>query len=121
MNAGLLIKDIGALMFAQKLCSTVGIVISATVPGLSMSSTTMVVTTTPTAVAVVTSLSGIVTSTTSPTYMGTTSTTSTSPMASSFITGTMSAPVAQYTGGAGHLAQELVAAVVAVGVLVAAF
>jgi hypothetical protein len=33
----------------------------------------------------------------------------------------MSAPFAQFTGGAGHLGQELVAAVVAVGAFVVAF
>jgi hypothetical protein len=53
--------------------------------------------------------------------MRTASTTSNSPMVSISPTGTMSAPVTQYTGGAGHLRQELVAAVVALGAFVVAF
>jgi hypothetical protein len=86
-----------------------------------MSSTTMMLTGTPAGVAVVTSLSGIATSTASPDYDGTASMMSTSPMASSSKTGTISTTVAQFTGGAGRLGQELVAAVVAVGAFVAAF
>lgn len=108
-------------MFAQKLCSTVGIIISATVPGLPMSSTTMMLASTPASVAVVTSLGGIATSTRPLNYIGTASTMSTSLMASSSMTGTISATLAQYTGGAEHLGQEFVVAVVVVGAIVAAF
>lgn len=108
-------------MFAQKLCETVGIVISATVSGLSMSSTTVMPTNTPMSVAVVTSRSGIATSTISHTNMSVASMLSTQPMASESITRSMSAPITQFTGGAGHLSHELVAAVVAVGAFMAAF
>jgi hypothetical protein len=107
------------LLFAQKLCETVGIVISATVPGLSMSSTTVMPTNTPMSVVVVTSRSGIATSTISHTNMGVASVLSTQPMASESMTGSISAPITQFTGGAGHLSHDLVAAVVAVGAFMA--
>ena len=108
-------------MFAQKLCGTVGIIISATVPGLSMSSSTVMPTNTLMSVAVVTSLSGIATSTISPTNMGVASVLSTQPVASKSMAGSVSAPVTQFTGGAGRLSHELIAAAVAAGALIAAF
>jgi len=108
-------------MFAQKLCETVGIVISATVAGLSMSSTTVMPTNTPMSVAVATNLSGIATSTISHTNTGIASVLSTQPMASESLTGRVSAPVTQFTGGAGHHSLELVTAAVAVGAFMAAF
>jgi hypothetical protein len=108
-------------MFAQKLCETVGIVISATVSGLSMSSTTVMPTNTPMNVPMVTNLSGIATSTISPTNIGAASVLSTQPMASKSMTGSVSAPVIQFTGGAGHLNHELIVAAVAAGAFIAAF
>jgi hypothetical protein len=86
-----------------------------------MSSTTVMPTNMPMSVAVATSLSGIATSTISHTNTGMASVLSTQPMASESITGSVSAPVTQFTGGAGHLSHELVAAAVVVGAFMAAF
>jgi hypothetical protein len=108
-------------VFAQKLCETVGIVISATVSGLSMSSTTVMPANMPMSVAVVTNLSGIATSTISPTNVSVASALPTQPTVSESTTRSVSAPVTQFTGGAGHLNHELVAAAVAVGAFMAAF
>ena len=53
--------------------------------------------------------------------MGVASVLSTQPMVSESVTGSMSAPITQFTGGAGHLNHELVAAVVAVVAFMVAF